>query len=449
MLKHQQPETIDDYTAQLRKRLAGVLPPEKIEEIATETELHLADKTEEMMRNASVYERQAVAQFVPVHRYAGALNRAWSATYLRHRGTRVLQNISLGISSISISVILANILANNKLPLFLKIPFEHQYGILAVFTVICVFLLAIFSCRHQLKRMIIFGIVTTVCFFVSYGYFCINEDNYRTTLSYSGTISRISAGIKYKEQYNSYIKNRNKILKLNTGIHWAKTSLQKLEDQLKSTDDMRGLDKKKWLMTIASIRQEMPTFMQDKENIILPQTYGDFHEIADIRTSAKETVGYEFSFQQKYVPVLQSLPLRNVNVQNVDAANWSEKDGLLYIKTKDYMTKYAPVCTVKNDEMGLMYALKQWDYGHEITDTLYNQQKWKTQNMNTILAFIARPKGSFDWNIARSAGVNSLQLSGAILLADLVGGWIGMAILRGSRRIRNNKNQRDDRFQTN
>jgi hypothetical protein len=377
MLKHQQPESIEDYTEQLRKRLNGVLPPEKIEEIAQETQMHLADKAEELRNNPDVYERQAVAGFTPVSRYSRSLMRAWSVAYAKHRGTKFLQNISLiGLSSMMLMFI-ANIIIGSKRPAFLT-PDLYQYGDkISLFALVATFVLAIFACRHQLKRMIYFCLATSVIVFISYGFLCgsthTNNSSVSIPIDSNSVFSRLDAGEQYKYAREQYDKNRNQILQINT--------------------DLQTIGKK-----YPSVRSDAFTATMSKHLFLKIQ--GGLDELLRLRDTA---------------PSLQIKNELNVKIKNYRVAMNKQQDYLAIAK-----------------EIRILVREK---------NLLVQEQRSWTDRMNAQLALMARPRGTFDWGVARSAAGNMLYITGFYLVADLIGGWLGMLCLQTARRWRNSRRE--------
>jgi hypothetical protein len=95
MFKRNYPETIEAYSADLKRRLRGVLPDEKIEEVLSETRAHLEDSAAALKMEPKTAEARAISEFTKPKQLARGFIRAWSAKYLRHRGTRLFQNLNL------------------------------------------------------------------------------------------------------------------------------------------------------------------------------------------------------------------------------------------------------------------------------------------------------------------------------------------------------------------
>jgi hypothetical protein len=72
---------------------------------------------------------------------------------------------------------------------------------------------------------------------------------------------------------------------------------------------------------------------------------------------------------------------------------------------------------------------------------LVQEQRSWTDRMNAQLALMARPRGTFDWGVARSAAANTLYITAFYLVTDLVGGWLGMLCLQTARRRRNSRRE--------
>ena len=152
----QSPQTIAEYSNQLRRRLAGVLPPEKVDEVVAETEAHLSDTAADLRDEPDLYERQAVQRFVGVRRLAAGISRAWAPLYLRHAGTRTLQNAG---ALVAVAVVLFYVVIASWPALFpwfswAMLPFIVGVGL-------C-FVLALAACRHQLHRFVTGGLTLLI-----------------------------------------------------------------------------------------------------------------------------------------------------------------------------------------------------------------------------------------------------------------------------------------------
>jgi hypothetical protein len=374
MLKHQQPESIEDYTKQLRKRLNGVLPPEKIEEIAQETQMHLADKAEELRNNPDIYERQAVVRFTPVRRYSYGFIRAWSVAYARHRGTKFLQNLSLiGVSSVML-LLIANVVLASKIP-DLQFSWGFHGQTILFFALIGTFILALFASRHQLKRMIYFCIATSTIVFLSYGFLCSSayqpfEPLVLSPFNNNAVLSRLDTGKQYKFAHAQYNNARSKILNIDKEINTFKSNnnlpsinsnrtVQLIQDDIQNTKALLS----RWTM---------------KKDSMVSQ---NLKNRMDVRIGRSYT---EIAKKEKDIAVIEKL--------------------LHLIRVKNQL----------GQELG------SWTY-----------------TMNAQIALMARPRGSFDWGVARSAAGATLFYTGFLLIADLVGGWLGMLCLQAARRWRN------------
>ena len=146
MLKREAPQSIAEYSDALRRRLAGVLPPEKIDEVVAETEAHLSDTADALRAEADVFERQAVQGFIPARALARGVSRAWAPTYLRHSGTATLQTIGLTVAVLAL-IGATWWLGDPYLPI---LP-----AMITAFTaVLLCFVLALAACRAQLSRYV-------------------------------------------------------------------------------------------------------------------------------------------------------------------------------------------------------------------------------------------------------------------------------------------------------
>jgi hypothetical protein len=374
MLKYQQPESIEDYTEQLRKRLNGVLPPEKIEEIAQETQMHLADKAEELRNNPDVYERQAVAGFTPVNRYSRLLMRAWSVAYARHRGTKFLQNLSLvGVSGLMLALI-ANVVLASKIP-DLQFDWIFHGGYIILSALIGIFILAIFACRHQLKRMIYFCMATSAVVFLSYGFLC--GSAYEPHVIFSPfdnreVLSRLDARKEYKWTRAQYDSTRNKILRIDKEMK----NISSLKNELLFRDNLNNSQIINRTIEISELGLKKIRFR-------------------NILTARKLIDNIDLSTQKYIVEIREH---RNI---------------------VEIIEKQATLLQERNE---LVKELGSWTY-----------------RMNAQIALMARPRGTFDWGVARSAAGNMLYITGFFLVSDLVGGWLGMLCLQAARRWRNRR----------
>ena len=63
-------------------------------------------------------------------------------------------------------------------------------------------------------------------------------------------------------------------------------------------------------------------------------------------------------------------------------------------------------------------------------------QTWNKQERQDMMNLMARPRGSFELGAARILGLAAAGATGSLLVADLLGGSLGMALLRLRRRRR-------------
>jgi hypothetical protein len=154
------PETIAEYSDALRKRLAGTLPPEKIDEVVAETQAHLEDSAADLRYQADIYERQAISQFVPVGKLSQGITRAWAPVFLRHGGTKALQNTSAILAVVGLTWGMICFSFGSKLPI-------GWLGSLSAFIPIVLplalaFFLALAACRPQTWRFTFGGLAAIV-----------------------------------------------------------------------------------------------------------------------------------------------------------------------------------------------------------------------------------------------------------------------------------------------
>ena len=156
--------------------------------MVAETQAHLEDSAADLRFQADVYERQAVAHFVPVSKLARGVSRAWAPVFLRHSGTKPLQNLSITVSFLGVVWLLALMLAHSKLPSWLLLP--HFSPELLLLVPLTVFVLALFACRPQLRRFAYGGVATIALSFLLGGFLCTEK---------RGFFSRLDAPAHYKD----------------------------------------------------------------------------------------------------------------------------------------------------------------------------------------------------------------------------------------------------------
>lgn len=207
-----QPETIEEYTETLRRRLAGVLPPEKIEEVVAETGAHLEDAAQDLRREPDRFEREAVRRFVPARRLAGGIARAWAPTYLRHQATRPLQNASLLLATFCLIEVLIVYSAWGYLQAHFGGHFLPQLAVFLPFP-LC-FVLALFACRSQPRRILALGLVACAIGTLWGGMKC-------TQLATGGYISRFDAPTAFARAERQESLRHQEVVLLQEGIRHA------------------------------------------------------------------------------------------------------------------------------------------------------------------------------------------------------------------------------------
>jgi len=167
MRNRTRPTTIDGYSDELRRRLAGALPPEHIDDTVAETRAHLHDLLEDPTRRDIVGETEAVAAYVPVRNLARGIARAWDRTYQRHAGTPFLQAVGLLLCIACVALLVAR---DGALLWMVSLGPRASlaYRALLPCTPLLAFLIALAACRPQTHRIVqagaaVLAIGTTAC----------------------------------------------------------------------------------------------------------------------------------------------------------------------------------------------------------------------------------------------------------------------------------------------
>ena len=348
MLKRENPQSIEEYSDALRKRLVGVLPDDRIEEVVAETAAHLEDRAEELRRNPDVFEARAVADYVPASRLARGINRAWAPTFWRHRGTRPLQNLGATISIFGGLCLLSQLLIRTKLPI------SHQWQITLLEVVpFVVFVFSLFACRPQVRRFTFGGLSFLATAFVLGGWFCIPSGG--------EVVSRFDAPDILRQNSEMQHEQQREIRLLEKGLkHYAGVIIV-------------GPQGRSLLL-----KPETPSELRLGDKNIVPNYPWENEGVSAFRKTAGSAI-------------------------SSTAVPWQ--------------------------------TLGRWyKYGREQLGRLNQWTEMRRERMYPILELMASSKWRFDLQAARNSAVMMSYMIGFLIVADLLGGYLGMAILRSHRR---------------
>ena len=347
MLKRENPQSIEEYSEALRKRLVGVLPHDKIDEVVAETEAHLEDRAEELRRNPEVFEARAVADYVPAARLARGINRAWAPTFLRHQGTRPLQNFAAVIGVFAVIRTFIEMFAYTKfqssipwsIPLFLMPPS-------------IIFILSLVACRPQVRRFTFGGLSFLAVAFVLGGWFCVSDGR--------GVLSRFDAPNILRQNLEMQHEQQREIRLLEKGLkHFGGAIIVGPQGR-------------------SALKPETPLELKVSEKNIVPNYPWENEGVSAFRKTAGSSISSTGSPEQT---------------------------------------------------MGRWY-----NYGREQLGRLNQWTEMRRQRMYPILELMASSKWRFDLQAARNSAVMMSYMIGILIVADLLGGYLGMAILRSHRR---------------
>lgn len=428
MLKREQPSSIEEYATALRERLAGVLPPDKVEEVVAETECHLEERADDLRRRGDVYERQAVAEFIPARKLAWGINRAWAATYLRHGGTRGLQNASAALSILVLLLMLAQFLIVSKLPLALQNP---RYVLNFLFaTPVIVFVLAVLACRPQLRRFTYGGLGAVAVFAGLGGWLCSTGE--------MGYVSRFDAPAHYKDTLALHTYQQQEARLLREGMQFYRSAYSPQYVQISQDLNLALLSKlerlrrqkvsptipteqvKRLQAEITAIRlhaddrgtrylwmhpaQEPPASLMIGKNYLVPQTRAEQQGISAFRKLSR---GEQ-----------QSISTENVGMMKTSqalVAAWQK--------------------TTPDSTASLSQALVIWKREAPTqVKLLQNYARYRQKALQRDMAMMASSKWRFEAPAAREIGVFGLYAAGILIASDTLGGFLGMCLLRGLRR---------------
>lgn len=430
MLKREQPESIEAYSSALRERLAGVLPPEKIEEVVAETKCHLEERAEELRRRADVYEKQAVAEFIPAWKLASGINRAWAATYLRHGGTQWLQNLSAAVCVLALLLYMAEFLIVSKLPLLLQDP-HYLVNYIAVVPV-AVFLMALLASRPQLRRFIYGGMGAVVLFTILGGWLCSGKyghiSRFDAPAHYHNSLALqkfqqeeeklLWKGIKfyqsnyrtgwtvaqYKEMNSTLFLKRERLKQYQKGRSVSLNIVQTLKEEITRLENTTGTYKK--YQELDGPAQKHPEYLRVGKGYLVPRR--------DPVTKGS-SVFRELDFTEQELTSAGSVGIYGRGEALVKAWQKTDLQGV----------------------RSLPEALIRWRGDAprrlgEVQDAISSRRQLLQRDM----ALMASSKWRFEMDTAKRFGRFILYPVGILIAADALGGFLGTFLLRTIRRRR-------------
>ena len=373
----QNPETIEEYSDALRKRLAGTLPHEKIEEVVAETQAHLEDSAADLRYQADVYERHAVAHFVPVRKMARGVSRAWAPVFLRHSGTKALQNTSAALAVFCLTWGIISLSFASKFPGDWLKGIGPQIPMLLIPVLLplaLTFFLALAACRPQTRRFTFGGLAVIIaCAFWGGWKFtgALPERTFQSRFNAPTLHADISAA--------SNLRNEE-IALLRKGIrHYAKYTV---------LIEKRGSE-----FHVSQNQLSVPEELKYQGRFIVPRS-----GFSAFRPFGKSDQPRDFFHQYRQIVAGLSAPL-----------------------------------TVGTQEE----ARKEWGRAGEYLEDHLMWQQWDQLALRRYHELITAPVMRFEWASARSLGTITATYVGGILFLDLLGGTLGMALLRSRRRQKN------------
>ncbi len=404
MLGKHVPETIDEYCSDLTKRLKGILPDDKIAEATAEARAHLQDSAEECQGAEYVGEKQAVACFVPSGKLARGLSRAWSAKYLRHPGTKWLQLFGLISSCFCVLLLLAS----------LTFP-GHVYIGRGFPLIPLVFLMAMVSCRYQLKRYIALGISAIVLGFLWGGW--------QFTLKAQVFASRFSAS-SWRDSYADSLHKKQKDVDLiSKGVQFLRRESLGKNTQLENILEMEMIKGVSRAIELASENLNEAKKHRNFENI---KYWNEKLESVERRKSEIVLSRGNYYSSHKLLPddpymLLAYLPKEMRATRGI----------LVPILPLDEFDLYPQFESTEN----VSVAIERWS---QLDKNAVNRARERVstarERVSQLDAFVASSPWRFEFEAARLAGLFVAICMGMLLLADLVGGWLGGVLLRELRR---------------
>ncbi|WP_395094922.1 hypothetical protein [Armatimonas sp.] len=370
----QNPETIEEYSDALRQRLTGTLPPEKIEEVVAETQAHLSDTADELRHQADVYERHAVTNFLPVSKLSRGISRAWSPVFLRHSGTKSLQNTSVAIAVLGLTWGMICFSFGSKLP-------AGWLGSLGAFIPIVLplaltFFLALAACRSQTRRFT-FGSLAAIIACTFWGGW-----KFTGALPERAFHSRFDAPALYADTIAGSNFRSEEIALLRKGIrHYSKYTVL--------------IVKRDSEFHVSQNQISVPEELKYKNRFIVPR-----NGFSAFRPLAKSVSANDFFNHSRHMVAGLSAPL-TVSTPEAARQEWGRAGEYL----KDHI---------------------MWQE---------SDQRMLRRYHELITASVMR----FEWASARSLGTITATYVGGIIFLDLLGGSMGMALLKSRRRRRSRR----------
>ncbi|WP_309720827.1 hypothetical protein [Armatimonas sp.] len=368
------PETIEEYSDALRQHLAGTIPPEKIEEVVAETQAHLEDSAAELRYQADVYERQAIAHFVPVSKLSRGISRAWAPVFLRHSGTKALQNANITLAVLGLTWGMIGLSFGSKFPA----GWAETIGFwIPVLLPLCLtFFLALAACRPQARRFTFGGLAAIIA--------CALWGGWKFTGALPNRIfhSRFDAPTLHADITAASNLRSEEVALLRKGIrHYAKYTvlIQK-----------RGSE-----FYVSQNQIPVPAELKYQGRFIVPRS-----GFSAFRPFAKSDQPHDFFHQYRHMIAGLSAPL-----------------------------------TVSTPEA----ARKEWGRASEV---LKDHLMWQEHDQIALRRYhelITAPVMRFEWASMRSLGTITAAYVGGILFLDLLGGTLGMALLKSQRRRRQSR----------
>lgn len=430
MLKREQPESIEAYSAALRERLAGVLPPDKVEEVVAETECHLEERAQELRWQSDLFEKQAVTEFIPARKLARGINRAWAATYMRHAGTRGLQNISAAVCVLALLFILAQYLIISKLPLILQNQNNASNLILPVpFLVFC---LALAACRPQLRRFTYGGLGAVVLFTLLGGWLCSGGTFWQ--------VSRFDAPAHYKDAMamRQHLQKEERLLQEGIGFYRSAFSRQDVELGKKlNAELLEKLTQLGWQSyspnTPTSRKQRLQQDIQVARQQVVDYEAKKQWAAHSPQPPAALLVGNRYLVPKSHGNMLDISAFRNLSPEE-RRSMWAENPGM-HQRSQALVAAWQK--TQPESTGALTEAMLRWrTEGPEQLENLQSHRANRQKDLQRDMTLMASSKWRFEMAAARSLGILGLYCVGALLVADALGGFLGMLLLRSVRRQR-------------
>ncbi len=427
----QNPETIEEYSDALRQRLAGTLPPEKIEEVVAETQAHLEDSAADLRYQADVYERHAVAHFVPVRKMARGVSRAWAPTFLLHSGTKALQNASATLAVFCLTWGIISLSFASKFPGDWLKGIGPQIPMLLIPVLLplaLTFFLALAACRPQTRRFTFGGLAAIIaCAFWGGWKFtgALPERTFQSRFNAPALHADITAASNLRSEeiallrkgIKHYYKDYNKRLVImvaeRDAVNARMESLKSIEEKVQTEG---GVEKSKSPALLSGIQASMNNLKSEKKEL----------ERALQLSQNQVSVPEELKYQGRFI-----VPRSGFSAFRPFTKSDQPHD--FFHQYRQMVASLSAPLTVGTQEE----ARKEWGRaGEYLKDHLMWQQQWDQPALRRYHELITAPVTRFEWASARSLGTITATYVGGILFLDLLGGYVGMALLKLRRRRR-------------